>query len=222
MDLKEFIGKTIREFLIEETELKESYPSSWNIEEFKRLKTFNARIQYCQQHLRRISSGTSRIVYMVDNTKVLKLAKNTKGIAQNQVEIDLSNDYLWDQVVAEIYDYDENGLWLEMALAKKVTENVFKNIVGISFQDYCQALTYHFGQNNHNKKFPVSKPDNMDDMWSNDFALSMLTIMTDYDLPLGDLCKLNSYGVVGEGGNQRIVMIDYGLTNDVYSSYYAH
>ena len=63
-----------------------AYPVSFNMDEFKMLKTFAARIKYCQARLQRISSGSSRIVYKIDNEKVLKLAKNRKGIAQNEAE----------------------------------------------------------------------------------------------------------------------------------------
>ena len=61
-----------------------AYPVSFNMAEFKTLTTFSERIRYCQTRLQRISSGSARIVYKIDNEKVLKLAKNRKGIAQNE------------------------------------------------------------------------------------------------------------------------------------------
>ena len=63
-----------------------AYPVSFNMAEFKMLTTFVERIRYCQTRLQRISSGSARIVYKIDNEKVLKLAKNRKGIAQNEAE----------------------------------------------------------------------------------------------------------------------------------------
>ena len=83
-------------------ELEEDYPINWNVEDFKKLNSFNKRIQYCEEKLTRISSGSSRIVYKIDESKVLKLGKNKKGIAQNEAEIDFSNDYMWDGITAEI------------------------------------------------------------------------------------------------------------------------
>jgi mRNA-degrading endonuclease RelE of RelBE toxin-antitoxin system len=77
--MKEYIKELLRENLLED------YPTSWSIEEFKKLNSFNARIKYCNQHLTRISSGSSRVVYKIDDEKVLKLAKNKKGLAQNEV-----------------------------------------------------------------------------------------------------------------------------------------
>lgn len=209
------LGKVIK------SELGEDYPESWNIEEFKKLRSFNARIQYCQKHLKRIASGSSRIVYMVDDTKVLKLAKNQKGLAQNEVEIKASKDYMWDGLVAEIYDYDENSLWVEMSLARKVTEKIFQKVTGVSFKDYCDALNYHYTEISPNRNIRRSKPDNMDEMWENEFVYHMLDIMVNYDLPPGDLCRLNSFGLIEKDGEEQIVMIDYGLNNEVYDTYYG-
>ena len=63
-----------------------AYPVSFNMAEFKTLTMFAERIRYCQTRLQRISSGSARIVYKIDNEKVLKLAKSRKGIAQNEAE----------------------------------------------------------------------------------------------------------------------------------------
>jgi hypothetical protein len=42
-----------------------------------------------------------------------------------------------------------------------------------------------------------------------------------YRVPPGDLTRLSSYGVVERDGIDQIVIIDYGLTHSVYSSYYS-
>jgi len=121
-----------------------------------------------------------------------------------------------NDVVAKIFDHDENNLWVEMELAKKVTPSIFKNIVGVTFENYCHIIKYRnsisvdFG-------FTVSKPENYNDIWENEFVYNMMDFMVNYELPWGDLCRLSSYGLVG---NNRIVLIDYGLTSDVYDTYY--
>ena len=48
----------------------------------------------------------------------------------------------------------------------------------------------------------------------------MLSFIGGYDIPVGDLCKLNTYGLVKRNGEDTIVMIDYGLNNDVWQDYY--
>jgi GNAT superfamily N-acetyltransferase len=202
-------------------DIEEEYPTNWNVEEFSKLKSFNQRIQYCEKNLLRISSGSSRVVYKIDETKVLKLAKNKKGLAQNEVEIDFSNDYMWDGLVAEIFNYDENNLWTEMELARKVNPKMFQEVTGLNFDEYCDNLRYYDSQQGNRKNtYKPTKPESYDDMWENEYGSGMLNLVGSYDLPVGDLCRLSTYGVVSRNSQNDIVMIDYGLTKDVYDSYY--
>lgn len=85
------------------TPVTEDYPTSFDMDFFKTLPSFNQRIQYCEKYLQRISSGSSRIVYKIDDQKVLKLAKNKKGLAQNETEIDYSSEL--GEIVAKIFEY---------------------------------------------------------------------------------------------------------------------
>lgn len=203
-------------------DIEEEYPTSWNVEEFKKLNSFNKRVQYCESNLTRISSGSSRIVYKIDDTKVLKLAKNKKGLAQNETEIMYSQDYMMDDIVAQIFNYEENGLWLEMELARKVTPALFQNIVGISFNDYVDGVNYQDANLRPKKQYyKPTKPENIDDMWENDFISRIFDLMGSYDnFIAGDLTKLSTYGVVKRDGQDSIVLIDYGLTDDVFNLHY--
>jgi hypothetical protein len=200
-------------------DIDEDYPLSWNIEEFKKLKSFNKRIKYCEQNLQRISSGTSRIVYKIDETKVLKLAKNEKGIAQNNTEINFSEDYLWDMVVAKLFDHDEDGLWVEMELARKVTTSIWNNIVGIPI-DIFRDGTRFMEQQKGKTLYRLKEPERMEELYENDFTSTILDLIANYDVGSGDFGKLSTYGLVNRDGKDEIVIIDYGLTNEVYNSYY--
>lgn len=205
------------------TEMGEDYPSSWNIEVFKNLKSFAKRVSYCNQHLQRISSGSSRIVYKIDDEKVLKLAKNRKGLAQNEQEISVGNDYYLDDLVATVFESDPQNLWVEMELARKVTPKIFADIVNVNFDEYCQALRYYHREVTGNRG-PISrydmKPENMDELWENEFVSRMLDYIGNYAPPVGDLCAPSTYGVVKRNGKEQIVMVDFGLNQEVYDSHY--
>lgn len=60
-----------------------------------------------------------------------------------------------------------------------------------------------------------------EEMWENEFTYEMLSFIGNYGAPTGDLIRTSSYGVVKRDGQDEIVMIDYGLTSDVYTSYYS-
>lgn len=203
-------------------DIEEEYPTTWNVEEFKNLKSFNQRVQYCENNLTRIASGSSRIAYKIDDTKVLKLAKNKKGLAQNEAEIEYSQDYMMDDIVAQVFNYDENNLWLEMELAKKLTPALFYKIVGVTFNDYSDAVSYQEDELKPKRSyFKTPAPDNMDEMWNNEFVSRIFDLIGSYDnFASGDLAKLSTYGVVKRDGEDTIVLIDYGLTTNVFNTHY--
>lgn len=200
-------------------EINEDYPQSFNMEEFKKLNSFSKRIKYCEENLERINSGSSRIVYKIDDEKVLKLAKNAKGLAQNDVEIRNSQDYYISSLLADIFEYDENDLWLEMEYCKKLTFGRFKEITGVSFKDFKYILNYANQESSNRRSYiRYSKPDIYDDLEDYEFVYSMVDYIQNYDVLIGDLLRISSYG---EDKHNNVVIIDYGLDNDVYKTHYS-
>ena len=205
-----------------------AYPSWFDMEYFKTLKTFSDRVRYCNEKLQRISSGSSRIVYKVDDEKVLKLAKNRKGIAQNEVE---GGDYYLQQIgcFAKIYDVDENYLWLEMQLARKVKTSDFKRLTGFGWDVMC-AWIWDCRDRYTNNGF--HKKDNYEEIFNSEKfqeELENYSIFSEIEEYLGnytlksvgDLTRLSSWGVVSDNGEERLVIVDYGLNDDVMNKFYC-
>jgi len=214
--------KIILDSYIQEV-LTEDYPSNWSIEEFAKLKSFAARKQYCESLLQKISSGSSRIVYKIDESKVLKLAKNTKGISQNEMEVD-SYDSYYSDILAEIFNYDKDYLWVEMELATPCTKSIFKNITGYSFEDFSAILRYFYYENNPRRNYSNRKhnipEETIDKIRDDEFYDKVNRFMTDYDMFVGDLIAISSYGVVLKDGHRSVVLIDYGSNQNIYDTYY--
>jgi len=205
-----------------ETLIGEDYPSSFNMEEFKKLGSFAARTRYCQEHLKRISSGSSRIVYKIDDEKVLKLAYNKKGLAQNEVEIGYSKEGMLYDLVARVYTYDQNDKWSEMELARKLTKPTFATITGVEWDVFMRViLNYGITHSSNRKPIYDETEEERESVWENEFAYDVLQFIGNYAVPAGDLGRMNSYGVVKRDGADTVVLIDYGLNGDVYDSYYS-
>jgi len=205
-----------------------AYPMTFNMDEFKKLSSFAARIRYCQSRLQRLSSGSSRIVYKIDDEKVLKLAKNNKGIAQNQTEC----DYYLQQIgcFAKIYDVDtDNYLWIEMQLARKAKPSDFKRLTGYDFNVICAWIDYYSEGYSRRRGYRNKQYDEL--FQSEDFQ----SVYDDYDSifyqlqdylgnyqleSTGDLKRISSWGVVSNNGQEEIVLIDFGLNDDVWNDYY--
>jgi hypothetical protein len=208
------IGKLYDEVLGEE------YPSSWNIEEFANLKSFNQRKNYCEQNLRRISSGSGRIVYQVDNEKVLKLAKNKKGVAQNEVEIQYGNERYFSSIIGQTYNSDDNALWVEMELAKRVSPKQFKNIVGVDIDTFGGYIRNQVAVNRGRPSYFRIDPDIKEQLDNNEIANDTIDFVMNTDSEAGDIGRLSTWGLVHREGSDSLVIIDYGLTQGVYTTYY--
>lgn len=221
--MKDFIKNKVQEEIhnkIIENLMDEDYPSSFDMEHFKSLRKYSERVRYCDQHLKKISSGSARIVYIIDNEKVLKLAKNEKGVAQCEVEIQWGNDSYFGGILAKTLDSHPDGLWVEMELARKVKKGDFKTLAGFNFDDLNTYLRNVEQENKGRKSIFGIDPEVKETMEQNEFVTELVDLMNSMDAPAGDMTRLNSYGLVKRNGHDTIVLIDFGLTNDVYSDYY--
>lgn len=213
---------------IPQTSIEEmAYPSSFNMEEFKSLSTFKSRIQYCQSRLVRIAAGSSRIAYRVDNEKVLKLAMNTKGLAQNEAE---GGDYYIQtlDIFAKVFDVDEKFRWIEMESAIKAKPSDFKRLTGYDFNFICGFIDYVYTWYSPIRKY---RDDSLDEKYkeiSNDsynygtIFGDLIDYMTNFQIKgVGDLKRISSWGIVIRDGEETLVLIDFGLNNQVGEKYYG-
>ena len=105
-----------------------------------------------------------------------------------------------------------------MELVRPVTEQIFKNVTGFDFPFYCTVIQYIDSISNRPKG--IKKPEGMDDLWDNEFIHCLSDYIGGYDALIGDLMKLDSYGLVKRDGQDTIVIVDAGLGEDDFNKYY--
>lgn len=177
------------------------------------LPSFTNRIYFCNQNFTKMVSGSSRIVYLLPNgNQVLKLAKNQKGIAQNSTE---SDAMLQTVVTNKMLQSDPNDLWLITSLATKMTKNKFLQLTKLNFDQYSQALQYWNNQFK-NLKHHIIEPINYEEIINTDFFSEVIDLIGNYNLTIGDLTRINSYGEV----NGQAVIIDFGCTDEIHQQFY--
>src|SRR5690606_18813558 len=67
---------------------KSAYSLDQRLQQLSKIPSFAARIKFCNENFNKITSGSARVIYQYDNDYVIKLAKNDKGLAQNNTESD--------------------------------------------------------------------------------------------------------------------------------------
>jgi hypothetical protein len=210
MDKLKFLIKEILDEV-----LNEDYPADFNFETFESIKSYSGKLDYAKQRLKRIGSGSARVVFQVDNDKVLKIAKNKKGLAQNSVE---SEYYLQNyDIIARVFDTDNDDFWLEMEYARKLTPTRFKEITEIDIKKLWHFLWYK----KEGKKTSGISDEEIELYEENEFIINLMELVFDYQMPIpADLSRISSYGEVKRDGKSAVVLVDFGLTQSVWYQYY--
>jgi len=209
---------------INDEDLNELASPDFDINKFKSINSYAGKIRYAKEMMGKpIGTGSSRMVFIIDETKVLKLAKNKKGIVQNEIEIDWGGDYYFQDLLAEVIDSDENALWVVMELAKKAKKSDFKVLWGIDFNDMYAYLTNKYYENNPSKRkhtWSIDEPS-LEKLENSENVGNLVDFMLNSDLLAGDLGNISSWGIVKRDGKDTLVLIDFGVTNDIYQTYYS-
>ena len=162
-----------------------------------------------------ISSGSARLVYGQSNF-VIKLAKNAKGLVQNEVEAS-SGAGTFETRVAETYDFAKDYTWILSERCSKITLSEFKKLENMTFTYFCNCLSYYYYNNIKTSFIRPPKPDGYDSTWNNDTLLnSMYDYIGNFQVPVGDLLRISSYGKSSDGD---IKLIDYGFNEDTAKLY---
>lgn len=218
--LIDYYERNIENQPIEEN-LNEDYPSSFDLEYFKSLKTFKERLKYCNQNLKRLGSGSSRAVYQIDDNKVLKLAMNKKGIAQNDTEIDRGSGDYFSSILAHVFDSHPDGLWVEMELAIPINKYEFRRLTEFDISDVGKYLI-NFQDENNGKRTKYHLEQSLVDRLDNDeFVQQLREFVAGTDALAGDLGVATSYGIVRRNNHDELVLIDFGITTEIYKDFYA-
>lgn len=204
-----------------------AYPVSFSFDEFNNIKSYNGKLKYANERLQKISSGSARVVYKVDEEKVLKIAKNKKGIGQNSIESDWGLQRMSD-IVAKIFNTNDDHFWVEMELAKKLTPNRFKQLTGMSLNEVQDMLRVMETLNNSSRRNYL-KPEQLKELQDefsqkvndNEFLNSLTDMIMNFGMKYpGDFGRVNSYGEVLREGVPTVVLVDFGLSESVWEDFY--
>ena len=202
--------------------LQEAADEHFSLEELSAIQSFRGRFNYCTQHLgKHIGKGSSRATFQIDDEKVLKLAWNNKGLAQNIEEVQTYNASIFPKV----YDYDENGKWIISEFVLPAKSEDFKHCFGMSFQQFASFIlacaNYRFG-----KRYwgTMSEDEWLSYLESNKNLSEFDEYIGDHGsqsfTPAGDMTRLCNYGLTQRNDEACIVLLDSGLSEEVWNTYY--
>lgn len=181
------------------------------LKNLEKLETYAARKKYAEKNLKHLSSGSSRLVYLTNDDTIVKLAKNDKGIAQNEVE---ANPKMKSKYLNKVLGHAKDHVWIEVQLLEKITEKEFEKMIGLPFKEFSAAIDY--GLKNVSKSSDKKKPKNFAEIEKSDIYKELKRLGDKFKLMPGDLSRISSWGV----RDNVPVLIDAGLTQKVFEDFY--
>ncbi|MFA5366436.1 MAG: hypothetical protein WC333_00735 [Dehalococcoidia bacterium] len=186
------------------------------------IDTFVKRIEYCNKRLKKIARGSGRFVYEFDDAKIFKLAVNQEGLMQNAVEASFLPRWTDRrfEFLANVLDSNDCKDWVVAEKAGRVTLKKFKELTGFKLKDVYFYLVNCGEVRRGNEKrhlLPVNIENNMN---GDNFIIKFEEFVFKYDIHFGDLSCINTYGEILRNGKPTAVLVDYGLTNDIYDKHY--
>jgi len=208
-------------------------PDDWDKDVYRQGNKggFKQRIEYAKKKAQRIGGGSSRVAFVIDyqgRKTVLKIAKNNRGLAQNQQEASMLNTAEMlgadGTVTVPMIDYDEQNsqpTWLHLEYARKLkSPQEFERLSGFDMN----KLIHYASSVSSNRSLPQAhnmefEKEWTEKVWENEesFAYEFVSFVGNTELHLPDLMRASNWGVFGNNP----VVIDLGLTDDIYKSFYS-
>lgn len=195
-------------------------PDDWDAAIYSERVPFAQRIKYAKAKAKQLGVGSSRVAFEIPyegRRTVLKIAKNAKGMAQNGEESSALEDWYLKslQLTIPLIDYDEvsdSPTWIHTEFATKAKQADFKKATGGTLQQFVEYCVGQSGRDLRGKPLP----NNIDP--ESELVQSFTDYIGNYTHhPWVELTSLRNWGIY-QGSP---VIIDIGLTNDIWKDHYS-
>ena len=207
-------------------------PPDWDKDVYRGKGTFKDRIRYAVERAKKVGTGSSRVAFIIEyegRPTVLKIAKNNKGLSQNNVEADILDDSYVESldITIPLIDYDTENpqpLWIHTELAEKATKKKLCDIIKCPnlyvLVELAKVITGKYYNlpasqylDNIKQKTEISDQDLAT---LEDYATRIAELIVNFDLTPGDFTVTSNWGIY----KGKPVIIDLGLSDTVFQSLY--
>lgn len=213
--------------------LLEARKEGFRVDMLRQLPSFRAKIRYCNQWLGPyMGSGSSRLVYEIDDNVVLKLAKNNKGIAQNEKEYSIKNDnYKSDfNIFPKVFNGsdEENFQWILAESVVPAEADDFKKATGFPWKIVKQFIVTVFNRYAYRmSRLEGSLTDEQYekimeyDEENSYFFHELEDYLSNYQVsPVNDYFRIANWGLTLRGNQPYMVILDDGIDDEILDKYY--
>lgn len=206
MDERKLLKETVRLLI------KERSSRAFSLKEFSSLQTVEEMHAYARERLMILGEGSSRVTYLLSSKTVLKIARLKSktwdvpveaGIRQNEGEVSVYTNPKTAPIVAKILNFDPDYRWLVSELVRPLTnKNEFSQLTGLDWRDFSDIVS----------KRKHAKPNE-----ASGLLMTVLSTISTNNLEPTEFADITHWGKTSTG---RVVVLDYGATDDVIKDFY--
>ena len=152
-----------------------------------------------------LGQGSARAVFLLDSKRVLKVAKDELGTSQNMGEVGNSDS----PIVAKVFAHSLKSEWIVSELVKPIqSETEFQALTQTNWNAFASAIA------SFNKR---TKPNELE---GSEFTRTVISALMSMKSPLvkSELLNISHWGKTPD---QRVVLLDYGFTEEVKQNFYG-
>ena len=239
--LKHYVKSILLEMSYEDVKTSKD-PTDWvesafqDPEEWGTDDPFRAMIRAAKRFgLEEFGIGSSRFVFYLGSGKVLKVARNVKGVEQNKLEAFAGRDPHVHSMLASVYEASTEYAWLVSELVSPLEDGDYKEaekvcgvpwsdvrrILGLSSKTEVEATVSQITKKldpESGRSGKVGDRSGSSCLTGKEFLESLGGFLDRYSGMLtGDIEKLSSWGVNDKG---CLVLLDYGITRKKFEELY--
>lgn len=206
-----------------EKRLFEAMMEGFSFDELSKIASYAGRVRYCRQYLGNpIGNGSSRTVFQIDDEKVLKLAKNRKGTAQNESEYEKGNDWYINHLFPNVFEGSDDKYyqWIVAEYVLPAKKEDFLHVLNMPFGDVTMFITSLVRNNTRLERELYQKYEEVENEDAVIFFNNLCDLYRGYDMLIQDFAWLGNWGIAKRDGETDIVALDAGCTQEIYNKFY--
>lgn len=173
---------------------------------FEKFKTFTLieKLDFLDDEFCFLGKGSARSVYKLSNNFAIKVAINSKGIRQNEIEKTISKDKRAKNIIAKVVLSEKDNKFNIVECAKQfINEEDFKEKMNIEWDLFSLLIT---------EERELKYVNNLN---LRNLILNTRQLIDDYNLNQFDISSLEHWGLTKKN---NCVLLDYGLDNTLFHS----
>ena len=229
--LLEKIDKRYRDYISLKNEINEAMNDKFSFKELSELcgRYRNSNncyyldsktIEYCNNNMGHpIGAGSSRFVYQIDDEKCLKLAVNRKGYAQNKVEVETIKK-INSPLFPLVFGVDPNYGWVVTECVLPADSEDFKHCLGKD-ETFLWRVILDIKQLKRCGGMSEYENEIAEVYGDCELFRNLADYILGFDIPVGDLMRIENWGLAKRNGKEALVVLDVGFNKTVWIQHYG-